>query len=79
MERQRFWCGDVSAPMVLDNKGRCCGRKPLTYRREGHRFCDRCHRSYDFHGNWQKDNWAWKRRADGQFVYSTGPNRIGQG
>lgn len=75
-ERKKFWRGDVSAAMTLDDKGRCCGRKPLTYRREGHRFCPRCDRSYHLIFNFQKDNWAWKRQPDGQFVYSAGAHRI---
>ena len=78
MERQRHYRGDLSAPMVLDEKGRCCGRKPLDYKRDNHKFCDRCDRAYDRYSGTQKDNWAWKRRADGQFVYSAGAQRLGQ-
>ncbi len=52
--------------MKLDNKGRCCGRKPLVYRGEHttstgpHRFCPRCDRAYDLEENEQIPNWAWK-------------------
>lgn len=68
--------GDLSAPMQLDDKGRCCGRKPLVYKRPEHRFCFRCNRAYHLIQNFQIDNWAWKRRADGQFEYSSGRERI---
>ncbi len=52
--------------MKLDDKGRCCGRKPLTYRGKNttstgpHRFCFRCDRAYDLEENEQIENWAWK-------------------
>ena len=45
----------------LDGKGRCCGRKPLTYKREGgpHKFCPRCDRAFNIEtGDWIP-NWAW--------------------
>lgn len=77
MAEAKFFRGDVSAPQRLDDYGRCCGRKPLIYKREGHRFCDRCCRSYHLHQDFQIDNWAWKRRVDGQFEYVTGKTRIG--
>jgi hypothetical protein len=50
--------------MPLDDKGRCCGRKPLVYKRaSGPRhpaglFCCRCDRSYTADGEPQA-NWAW--------------------
>lgn len=72
----RFFRGDLSAPKTLDDKGRCCGRKPLTYKREGHRFCHRCNRAYHYYQNFQINNRAWKRRTDGQFEYVTGKTRI---
>lgn len=77
MAESRFFRGDISAPQTLDENGRCCGRKPLVYKREGHRFCDRCCRSYHRYQDFQIDNWAWKRRVDGQFEYVTGKARIG--
>lgn len=77
MSERRFFRGDLSAPMVLDDKGRCCGRKPLTYKRDGHRFCHRCDRAYHLYQNFQVNNWAWKRQPDGRFMYSSGPTRIG--
>jgi hypothetical protein len=54
----------------LDEKGRCCGRKPLTYLRDKHYFCTRCSRSFDLNTKGQIDNWAWKRQGD-EFVKTT--------
>jgi hypothetical protein len=61
--------------MKLDNKGRCCGRKPLVYKRANryagygpHLFCTRCCRAYGLESQEQIDNWAWKCDAAGQFV-----------
>jgi hypothetical protein len=43
----------------LDDKGRCCGRKPLVYKRPRlHLFCPRCDREYDANGQ-QQANWAY--------------------
>lgn len=54
-------------PAHLDDKGRCCGRKPLVYKRPDHHlFCTRCDREFDRLGN-QRPNWAWIER-DGQFA-----------
>lgn len=58
MSESKFFRGDTSFPQTLDEKGRCCGRKPLTYKRERQRFCDRCCRSYHLYQNFQIDNWA---------------------
>lgn len=45
----------------LDAKGRCCGRKPLVYKRPIHHlFCFRCDRDYDPTGQ-QIENWAFKK------------------
>lgn len=58
--------------MKLDSLGRCCGRKTITY--EGHglpgrqKFCARCHRSYDYDTGKQRENWAWKRTQNGEFI-----------
>lgn len=46
----------------LDANGRCCGRKPLVYKRlhgHHHLFCDRCNAAYDPSGH-QIENWGWK-------------------
>jgi len=53
----------------LDEKGRCCGRKPLMYKRRRMLFCCRCDREYALDPpHEQRENWAWKRRVDGSFI-----------
>jgi hypothetical protein len=52
----------------LDNKGRCCGRKPIVYKRNPHLFCCRCDRAFDLDGN-QIENWAWQRVPSGPLKY----------
>ena len=42
----------------LDEKGRCCGRKPLVYKRPPHLFCCRCDREFTPEGV-HRANWAW--------------------
>lgn len=46
----------------LDPKGRCCGRKPIQYKRPDHppQYCPRCDREYD-KGGWQQPNGFYKR------------------
>lgn len=57
--------------MKLDDKGRCCGRKPLVYKRPvTHLFCFRCDREFGEDGE-QRDNWAWRRNAAGEFERKT--------
>lgn len=45
--------------MKLDEKGRCCGRKPIVYKRDPHLFCPRCDRAFDPITGEQIENWAW--------------------
>lgn len=52
----------------LDIDRRCCGRKPLEYRRPPHLFCTRCAREYDVESGDQQPNWAWKLSADGDWM-----------
>ena len=55
----------------LDPLGRCCGRKPLSYKR-GHPphihgaflFCFRCDRAYDTESLCQIENWAWQKAGE---------------
>lgn len=57
---------DVTAPKKLDDKGRCCGRKPLVYKVPQHRlFCARCDAQYDPQTGIQVANWAYRAAADG--------------
>lgn len=51
--------------MNLDDKGRCCGRKPLVYKNrdygtDGFKFCARCNRAFDRHTGEQIQNWAYR-------------------
>jgi hypothetical protein len=55
----------------LDDKGRCCGRKPLFYKRGWnhrgpHHFCTRCSREYTEAGE-QRENFHWKEVTPGVF------------
>ena len=53
--------------MKLDTKGRCCGRKPIVYKRSQELFCSRCDRSYRLlPPHEQIENWAW-RKVSGQW------------
>jgi hypothetical protein len=57
--------------MKLDDKGRCCDRKPLFYKRGWnnrgpHHFCPRCAREYTEAGE-QRENFHWKEVAPGSF------------
>lgn len=51
---------------MLDEKGRCCGRKPMVYKSGIYspggpqRYCPRCDRAYDLETGEQISNWAWK-------------------
>ena len=45
----------------LDDKGRCCGRKPIRYKRSGRLFCSRCDREYLIETGEQVESFAWKR------------------
>jgi len=56
----------------LDEKGRCCGRKPLVYRRPHHRFfCHRCHAEFDPETGKQIPNWAYYRLDNDRFEART--------
>jgi hypothetical protein len=57
-------------PTRLDDAGRCCGRKPLVYKRPrpGFHFCCRCDRAFALDTGEQIDNWQWKKTPDGNFV-----------
>jgi hypothetical protein len=51
----------------LNDRGQCCGKKPLVYKRQGMRFCIRCDAAYDLTTGEQIPNWAWQQ-IDGGFV-----------
>lgn len=43
----------------LDDKGRCCGRKPLVYKLPPRLFCFRCDAAFDPGTGKQIPNWAY--------------------
>lgn len=55
----------IMAPRTLDDKGRCCGRKPIVYKRPPHLFCPRCRASIDPSTGRQIPNWAWYEAGAG--------------
>jgi len=56
----------------LDDAGRCCGRKPLVYKRPIHHlFCTRCCADFNPKTGEQIENWAWV--ADGVSFVATSP------
>lgn len=59
----------------LPSDGRCCGRKPLFYKRDyrtnaprPHHFCTRCDAEYD-EGGTQTPNWQWAE-MDGRLYHT---------
>lgn len=50
---------------TLDENGRCCGRKPITYKRDAKKFCPRCDREFDPYTGEQVANWAYASSGDG--------------
>jgi hypothetical protein len=55
----------------LDDKKRCCGRKPIVYKRPPHLFCHRCHASFNPDTGEQIPNWAYYALGDGRFEART--------
>uniref|UniRef100_A0A6M3LEZ0 Uncharacterized protein n=1 Tax=viral metagenome TaxID=1070528 RepID=A0A6M3LEZ0_9ZZZZ len=53
---------------MLDEKGRCCGRKPIVYKRDPYRYCPRCDRAYDLDEDRQIPNWAWKQDKNRMWI-----------
>jgi hypothetical protein len=53
----------------IDPKGRCHGRKPIRYKRNGgpHLFCIRCNRAYNVDTGEQIPNWAYTEVKPGYF------------
>lgn len=50
----------------LDERGRCCGRKPMVYKRPDHQlFCPRCDASFNPETGIQWQNWAYRAVGDG--------------
>lgn len=64
----------------LDERGRCCGRKPITYKRPHHFYCCRCDASFDPVDGKQVPNWAYYKVDDERFEVRTSrvPQRLPQ-
>jgi len=58
----------VMPPKSLDDKGRCCGRKPVVYKRPHHLFCVRCNADYDPETGRQQQNWCYLKEGNG-FIF----------
>lgn len=69
------WCEErrpaTRRRAILDDLGRCCGRKPIPYKSKGRLFCPRCDANFDIETKQQVANWAW--RADGDAFVATYP------
>ena len=52
----------------LTPNSRCCGRKPIIYKRPPHLFCCRCNAAFDPVSGVQIANWAYVKAPDGGFV-----------
>jgi hypothetical protein len=61
----------IIAAKSVDEKGRCCGRKPVVYRRPPHLFCCRCDAAFDAMTGRQIPNWAYAWHDDNSFVLLT--------
>jgi nitrite reductase/ring-hydroxylating ferredoxin subunit len=55
-------------PKKIDTHGRCCGRKPIHYKRPPRLFCPRCDAEFDVETGEQVANWAY-RKTDGDFEF----------
>jgi len=65
---------ETIAAKQLDDKGRCCGRKPIEYKRPRHKlFCDRCDATYDPATGKQGESWAYRANEDGTFTKTFKP------
>ena len=54
--------------MKLDDQGRCCGRKPIVYKRPPMLFCSRCDRAFDAATKEQIENWAYAPDGHGNMI-----------
>ena len=57
---------DRFRPAKLDEHGRCCGRKPLVYKRRKMLFCARCDAEFNEETLEQQPNWAWQLVIESQ-------------
>lgn len=61
---------------MIDEKGRCCGKKPLVYKKPSHYlFCSRCDKAFNPEGQ-QIENWAYRKNESDKFVPRSVMSRI---
>ena len=63
----------------VDEKGRCCGRKPIPYRRPPTLFCPRCDACFDPRTGKQIQNWAYLKIDESTFRCQKTTLTSGQG
>jgi hypothetical protein len=69
---------DVFEARSLDEHGRCCGRKPLVYKRPDHHyFCAKCDAEFTPDGK-QRPNWAWLPHGENFVPKYPNSNRVAQ-
>lgn len=61
----------ITQAKSLNDRGQCCGRKPLVYKRPPHLFCCRCDASFDPDTGKQIPNWAYYKLDDDRFECRT--------
>jgi hypothetical protein len=61
----------VTAAKTLNDRGQCCGRKPIVYKRPHHLYCARCNASFSPETNKQIPNWAYYRLDEERFECRT--------
>ena len=67
----------MAAPKKIDRQGRCCGRKPIPYKRPPRLFCPRCDAAFDPATGEQIANWAYRKTDDGfDLVYAHMKERL---
>lgn len=62
---------NICTAKTLNERGQCCGRKPVVYKRPPHLFCTRCDASYSPETGKQIPNWAYYKLDDDRFECRT--------
>jgi len=52
---------NITPAKQLNEKGQCCGRKPLVYKRKKKLFCTRCDASFDIETGQQIESFLYKK------------------
>lgn len=62
---------NITAAKTLNDRGQCCGRKAIVYKRPHHLYCGRCNASFDPADGKQIPNWAYYKLDDARFECRT--------